>query len=198
MSVSKTIDPERELLNGRHAERPLERVSPRARSTMWSTLHRFCMVGASGVGVNLGVLYVAQSLGFLASISSAIAIQLSICSNFILNEFWTFQPQESERDLKQIGHRAIRFQLVSLVGAVVQWAVFLVANLGWLYFELAEGSWDLYYQRHLSQGAWHSLILSPPEVGGWVYLSQVVGIGASTAWNFLLNYHWTWASQEQR
>jgi len=35
-------------------------------------------------------------------------------------------------------------------------------------------------------------VLHPPEVGAFMYLAQMVGIGAAMLWNFLANLHWTW------
>ena len=41
---------------------------------------------------------------------------------------------------------------------------------------------------------WHPFV-EPPDVGQLIYLSQIAGIGASTVWNYLLNFYWTWAKK---
>jgi dolichol-phosphate mannosyltransferase len=52
---------------------------------------KFAVVGGSGVLVNMGVLFVlTEWIGLYYLISSLVAIELSIISNFILNDFWTW------------------------------------------------------------------------------------------------------------
>ena len=40
-------------------------------------------------------------------------------------------------------------------------------------------------------------VREPPDVGRLVYLSQLFGIGGAMAWNYLLNFYWTWAEGGQ-
>jgi dolichol-phosphate mannosyltransferase len=57
-------------------------------------LLKFCVVGASGVIVNMGVLYVlVEILKFSYIIASPIAIELSILSNFAVNLIWTWKDR---------------------------------------------------------------------------------------------------------
>jgi dolichol-phosphate mannosyltransferase len=64
----------------------------------WSTLpesrfFRFCVVGASGVIVDMGLLYVLSDprmLGLGLTRSKLIAAETAIVSNFVLNDVWTF------------------------------------------------------------------------------------------------------------
>lgn len=152
---------------------------------------KFCTVGASGVLVNLGAMAILLYLGLRSSYASAWAIEISIISNFAVNELWTFRDQRGEGT---VGGRAARFQLVSLVGALIQWTVFLVMNvvfLWWIagqqglseYFAGASGFFDAYIRRP---------VLEPPEVGAAIYGSQLLGIGVATVWNYLANFYWTW------
>lgn len=188
---------------------PQEPQDHRGSRAISLTFIKFGIVGALGVGVNLGALWAAQRLGVTTNIASAIAIEVSIISNFILNDQWTFREVNDERaeplsatpKAESTGwlQRALRFQLVSGAGALVQWSVFVALNLLWAYLELnastSGGVWAQ-YQDMINQGAWHQIITRPPEVGAWIYLSQMIGIGCATAWNFLVNYYWTWADRD--
>lgn len=146
---------------------------------------KFCSVGASGVLVNLGFLALfGEVMGMRSSVASALAIEISIVSNFLMNEYWTFRDERGEGGLLK---RGLRFQLVSFVGALVQWLLFLGVNLVWLW--LIFGGLEAYFAEGISL---LKLIHSPPEVGRWIYASQLFGIGAATAWNFLANFYWTW------
>lgn len=165
---------------------------------MLETLIKFGAVGALGVIVNLSVLAVMRQLGCSDTLASAIAIEVSILSNFALNERWTFKARARALERQVWLGRLGRFQLVSGVGAILQWSAFVLGNLLWAYLEVGHDpqSWH-HYQATLNQGAWHHVITTPPQVGDWVYLSQLIGIGGATAWNFLVNYYWTWSVSPQ-
>lgn len=166
-------------------------------SPLLTIFFKFGAVGGSGVVVNLAFLAGFRWIGFHDSLSSALAIEVSIISNFILNERWTFRERlivEADQH-NQVFQRALRFQLVSFIGAVAQWNAFLLCNVLWAYLGLsADPSAELWstYAPRLIQGGWQALILNPPRVGDWVYVSQLIGIAVATVWNFLLNYYWTW------
>lgn len=77
---------------------------------------KFCIVGASGVVVNMGLLYVlTEQAGLYYLVSSAIAIECSFVSNFILHELWTWrgvgQPGAGHR-LKRLA----KFHIVYGIG----------------------------------------------------------------------------------
>ena len=168
---------------------------------MLQSFVKFGLVGGLGVFVNLGVLWLLRSVGVTDTAASAVAIEVSILSNFVLNERWTFRDRADELGREGLWSRAVRFQLVSGVGALLQWSAFVGLNVLWIYWgvsaDASAHSW-LSYQQELSAGAWHHVITSPPEVGAWVYLSQLIGIAGATAWNFLMNYYWTWAHRHAK
>src|SRR6267143_5243224 len=56
---------------------------------------KFNIVGLTGVFVNEGLLIALQSVGVYVLTASAVAIEVSILSNFILNDFWTFRDRRS-------------------------------------------------------------------------------------------------------
>ncbi len=77
---------------------------------------KFALVGGSGILVNEFFLwFFTEIFGFYYLVSSAIAIELSIISNFVLNNYWTFGDRK-----KDVGffRRLIKFNSVSLIGMV--------------------------------------------------------------------------------
>lgn len=152
---------------------------------------KFCVVGASGVVVNLAMLALFDGLGMQQSLASACAIQVSILSNFAVNDLWTFRDQRGEGTAAQ---RLLRFQGVSLVGALIQWSVFVAGNVGLLWWLQGAAGVELYFAGEGSALARYVLkpIADPPAVGAGIYLAQLVGIGVATGWNFLANVYWTW------
>lgn len=141
--------------------------------------------------VNLGVLALLTALGMRSSLASAWAIEVSILSNFAVNELWTFRDQ---REGSSLAGRAARFQLVSLVGALVQWVVFLAGNVALLWWLDGRAALDAYFAGpgDLFDRFVRRPVLDPPEVGAGVYLAQLAGIAVATGWNFLANFYWTW------
>ena len=154
---------------------------------------QFCSVGASGVFVNLGILAALDGLGLHRLMASAIAIECSILSNFAANEFWTFRDRAGQGERLS---RMVQFQLVSLVGAGIQFLVFMLCFFG--ASMLMEGS-NVYL---VDRGAGGSLftalmnfISAPPDLGYVMYLAQLLGIAAATGWNFVANLFWTWRDE---
>ena len=91
---------------------------------------KFCIVGLSGVGVNMGLLWLLTELGgMFYLLSAAISIETSIITNFILNNYFTFADR-NRQGVKPFLSRLLKFNLVSLAG--------LGINLGILWL-LTEG-----------------------------------------------------------
>lgn len=160
------------------------------RSTQLSLLLRFGLVGLSGVGVNLGALALMSTLGLVSTLASALAIELSIVSNFVFNDRWTF----SDRRAGGLWTRAVRFQLVSLIGALMQWGTFVLLGLIFALCEQSEGGWSAYLPIWEREGV-SGLVSSPPALGAWQYVAQLIGIAVATSWNFLVNLSWTWGAR---
>jgi putative flippase GtrA len=153
---------------------------------------RFCVVGSTGVVVNLGLLFVLRRLSLHVNVAAALAIEGSIISNFALHQAWTFRDQRHAG--RAWPRQALRFHLVSLGGAFMQFGVFVAANVVWLLSVMKQSERWAYLAPGLnfvSRWVWRPLI-EPPEVGAWIYLSQVLGVGAAVAWNYLVNLYWTW------
>jgi putative flippase GtrA len=85
----------------------------RARRADWEQLVRFCVVGASGYFVNLGVFSV---LVHLAGAHYALAAVMAFCvawtNNFLWNKYWTFR-RHGLSALQQ-GARYLAVSLVAL------------------------------------------------------------------------------------
>jgi dolichol-phosphate mannosyltransferase len=81
----------------------------------WWRFIQFNLVGLTGVIVNEGLLILLASGGFYFLYASALAIEISIISNFILNDFWTFK----DRRHGHIATRLAKFNALMLVGLAV-------------------------------------------------------------------------------
>jgi dolichol-phosphate mannosyltransferase len=70
------------------------------KSVLSSRIVKFGIVGASGVVVNVGGLYLlTEFAGFQYFIASLVAIELSILSNFTINLLWTWRDRSEEGTL---------------------------------------------------------------------------------------------------
>ncbi|WCJ61126.1 GtrA family protein [Fontisphaera persica] len=124
---------------------------------------KFCVVGGSGVLVDMGMLFLLadpRCLGMGVTISKIIAAETALANNFLWNELWTFRPAEGSPP----GHRGWprRFLLFNLIcGAGIGLAVLLLH-------------------------AFHSWL-------GWnLYLANLLTIILVTAWNYAMNVRLNW------
>ncbi|MBN1643322.1 MAG: glycosyltransferase family 2 protein [Dehalococcoidales bacterium] len=91
---------------------------------------RFCLVGASGVGVNIGVFALLTRLGGMNEsdfLALAIAIEISIITNFTLNDFFTFRDRRSSGCFLL---RLLKFNVICLAGAGIQTGVYALLYHG--------------------------------------------------------------------
>jgi dolichol-phosphate mannosyltransferase len=96
---------------------------------------KFCLVGGSGVLVNMGLLWLlTEFAGFPYLVSAAVSIESSIISNFVLNNYFTFGDRRLA-GARIFLERLLKFNVVSLFG--------LGINLGVLY--LFTDVFGLYY-----------------------------------------------------
>jgi putative flippase GtrA len=154
---------------------------------------KFAAVGASGVVVNLGTLALLRLMQVHTNLASALAIEVSILSNFAINHLWTFGDRRGA-EVSLLRHGA-RFHLVSLGGGIIQFIIFVAMNVAWLLLFGGRQAIDAYAAG--TSGFFERWVMHPvreaPDVGKLVYLSQLFGIGGAMAWNYLLNFYWTWA-----
>lgn len=79
-------------------------------------LIKYSIVGISGIVVNTLVLYIFTSiLGIFYLLSSAISYEISILSNFLINDQWTFK---SVNNKSKFLTRAIYFNYTMIAGAI--------------------------------------------------------------------------------
>ena len=99
-------------LLGRLRDAPLPRVA------------RFAMVGATGVGVNSGMLWLLKEwAGFPLAAASALAIETALWNNFLLNDAWTFYK---ERQRRPWWTRALAFHVTAATAAVLNLGLLLL------------------------------------------------------------------------
>lgn len=90
--------------------------------TRYSRFIRFCIVGTSGLVINETLLFLLTEFGNLYYLySAAIAIEVSIITNFILNNFWTWK-----RDSIHMLSRLWKFNLVSVVALTINLSVLYI------------------------------------------------------------------------
>jgi dolichol-phosphate mannosyltransferase len=91
-----------------------------------NTFLKFAVVGTSGVFVNVGSFTLLINSGLNKFIASPIAIELSIISNFLFNNFWTF----AHRNTRHKFHlRGLMFNAVSIISLGVSYSTFVVLSL---------------------------------------------------------------------
>jgi dolichol-phosphate mannosyltransferase len=91
---------------------------------------KFAIVGGSGVVVNMGLLFIlTRFLSVRLEIASPIAIEVSILSNFFLNNLWTFKKRNTH---VTFWSRIFRYHLVTGLAGIVNYLVLLllVKNFG--------------------------------------------------------------------
>ena len=84
-----------------------------------STFIKFLFVGATGVIVNLGLFTMLLKMGVNKYLASPVAIQVSIFSNFLLNNYWTFRWRNTADSIQV---RGVKFNLVSLAALAISYA----------------------------------------------------------------------------
>lgn len=98
----------------------------------WIRLHssrtfiKFAIVGLSGVIVNLGIFSLLLEAGVNKFIASPISIEVSIITNFLLNNYWTFRLRKSQDHVRIKG---LKFNMVSLVSLGVSYTTFVVLSV---------------------------------------------------------------------
>ncbi|MGC4093545.1 MAG: glycosyltransferase [Polyangiaceae bacterium] len=123
---------------------------------------RFAIVGASGVLVDMAVLYLLsdpRSLGWGLTRSKVLAAELAIVNNFVWNDLWTFSDLARQRGMKLRLRRFIKFNLVCGIGLVLN---VLILNV-------------LFNLLHIDR-----------------YVANGVAIVLVTAWNYSINLKLSW------
>ena len=90
------------------------------------TFLKFALTGLTGLLVNLGSFHFLLQAGVHPLLASPIAIELSILSNFMINNYWTF----AHRVMIGRKHvRGLKFNLVSLLSLLLSYLTFVMLSL---------------------------------------------------------------------
>jgi dolichol-phosphate mannosyltransferase len=129
-----------------------------------SRLFRFCIVGGSGVVVDMSLLFALSDphmLGWGLTRSKLLAAEAAITTNFLLNDAWTFRDlAKSSPGLKSKLRRYLGYNAICLAGVLIN---VVLLNL---LFNLA----------HVNR-----------------YVANAISIVAVTFWNYGLNRKLNWA-----
>ncbi|MEL6188162.1 MAG: GtrA family protein [Myxococcota bacterium] len=142
----------------------------RLRGSVSARALRFGAVGLSGVFVNLAcVQALVVVLGWPRLVGLPAAIEVSILTNFLLNDAWTFRDR-TEGAAAGFWARLGRYNLVALVGLAIQVVIAETAARG------------------LETAGWKPL-------GAGIHVAALAGIAAATGWNFVSSLRFTWAQR---
>ena len=119
------------MLSSESLPRPAVRAA-----TLTRRFQKFLVVGAIGLGVNQGLLFVLVGLlGVSLIYASPLAILASMAVTFALNERWTWH----DRGRGPLGQRALLYGSINSGGLLINWLVlvslhrlgmnYLIANL---------------------------------------------------------------------
>jgi len=94
---------------------------------LWTarTFIKFCIVGATGVGVNLAAFSALLAWGSNPYVASPLAVEVSILWNFLLNNAWTFRYRPKA---EHIGVRGLKFNVISLASLAVTFGTFVTLS----------------------------------------------------------------------
>lgn len=90
----------------------------------WRHFIKFNIVGLVGVFVNEGILLGLAFEGYYYVYADAVAIEVSIISNFVLNDFWTFH----DRRHGHIVTRLVKFNGLMIIGLAANLAILFAAT----------------------------------------------------------------------
>lgn len=84
---------------------------------------KFGLTGVSGILVNMGVLYLlTHPFGINYKIASPIAIEISILSNFLINNYWTWRDKSSGTFLKKL----VKYHTTAAISGVINYVILIV------------------------------------------------------------------------
>ncbi len=96
------------------------------RLTRHRTFIKFALTGICGVVVNLGSFQILLGMGVHKLLASPVAIELSVISNFLINNYWTF----ADRALAGRNRvRGVKFNLVSLLTLALSYGTFVALSI---------------------------------------------------------------------
>ncbi len=128
-----------------------------------SSFFRFCMVGCSGVVIDMSLLYVfsdPKMLGWGLTRSKVLAAEAALLNNFIWNDSWTFGAvSRHQNTMSQRLKRFVKFNAICSLGIFFN-VVILNIEFNWLHMDR--------------------------------YLANLIAIGLVTLWNYKSNKEFSW------
>lgn len=94
----------------------------------WEQLGKFCVVGAVGYVINLGVYAAVLSAGMHYLVAATCSFLVAVTSNYLWNRLWTFR--DSRRGVAAQGVRFFAVSLASLGANLVVLNLFISAGTG--------------------------------------------------------------------
>ena len=129
---------------------------------------KFGIVGASGMVIDFGVLYLMRDVVGLPDLwANTISFTAAATSNYFLNRIWTFRSHE-----RQVGVEYLKFLAVSIVGLGINNGVLFLSSL----------LWPEAYAGTLTVAGINVDIF---------YLFKLLAIAITTLWNFFGNMLFT-------
>ncbi|MBV8513844.1 MAG: glycosyltransferase [Acidobacteria bacterium] len=128
-----------------------------------SSFVRFCVVGASGVVIDMSMLYLLSdpsTLHWGLTRSKFLAAEAALLNNFIWNDMWTFG--DISREQKTMGQRVkrfLKFNAICSIGIILN---ILILNVEFNFF-------------HMDR-----------------YVANLIAIGLVTLWNYKSNKEFSW------
>lgn len=100
---------------------------------------KYCLVGATGVLVNMGVLALLARAGIAYLQAGAVAVETAIGTNFLLNEFWSFTDRARRYSgIMPCIVRFFKFNLFCAGGAAIALlTLWLLTNYGGVHYLLS-------------------------------------------------------------
>ena len=132
---------------------------------------KFCLVGGSGLGVDMAFLFLLadpRCLGLNILFSKICAAEVAMLNNFVWNELWTFRANTipgAGKDKQGVLARHGRGRRFLVFNAICGVGIALAVLLLHFFYDLL--GWNL-------------------------YISNLAAIILVTLWNFALNARWNW------
>ncbi len=82
-------------------------------------LAKYCIVGISGIILNCIILFTLTTFGLFYILSSLVAHEASIISNFMINNKWTFRGLTKNNDILSVSRRAFQYNMLKIGGIMM-------------------------------------------------------------------------------
>jgi len=128
-----------------------------------SSFFRFCVVGCTGVVIDMSLLYLLSDpkmLGWGLTRSKILAAEAALLNNFVWNDLWTFgEVSRHQNTMGQRIKRFLKFNAICSLGIFFNVAI-LNIEFNWLHMDR--------------------------------YLANLIAIGIVTVWNYKSNKEFSW------